>query len=69
MKPILERKIRREGQSYFVPTNEQIYDHTRNNKLEIKLFGFTIYKKTDVIENSEIINIKNAKIGFKRDAQ
>ena len=65
MKPFIEFEVKYSGNSYFKPENEKIYDLTRDNYKKIKLFGITIWQKTDVINNSQIVNIEtNNKVGF-----
>ena len=53
------------GKSYFKPDTERIYDLTRNNIYRLKIFGITIYERSDIITDSEIVNINSEKkIGF-----
>ena len=61
----IEKK--RTGTSYFKKEGELNYDLKRNNTIKIKVFGITIYSKSDIITDYDVVDIGNGKCGFGRN--
>lgn len=63
---MIKIEIIRTGNSYFKPESEKMYDLTRDNIKRVKIFGITIWEKRNILKDSDVININENKIGFKK---